>query len=141
MVAAPVDPDAVADVPDVVVAGVNPLNWVSVTPELAVSALNWLSNEDSSASTSVGVCTLGIWVAIFWRSAQLLDSFCCSVFNEASLTCRPLSCDWSVVSWFWRLVSFEFCGDTRIAQIKRATTSAPAPIIIGIRYSLMVVLT
>ena len=67
------------------VAGANPLNWVRVTPELAVSPLNWLSNEDSSASMSVGFCTLGICVVIFWRSAQLVDSFCCSVRSDGQL--------------------------------------------------------
>ncbi len=46
-------------------AGVNPLNWARVTPELPARALNWLSKLDSSASTSVGVWTEGIWVLIF----------------------------------------------------------------------------
>ena len=46
-------------------AGAKPLNWVRDTPEVSARPLNWLSNDDSSASMSVGLWTLGIWVAIF----------------------------------------------------------------------------
>ena len=70
VVVAPADPLVEAVVVGVVaplapLAPANPLNWVSVTPVVDVRALNWLSNDDSSASMSVGLWTLGIWVVIF----------------------------------------------------------------------------
>ena len=56
---------AAAAVPVAEAAGVKPLNWARLTPEDAARPLNWLSKEDSSASMSVGLWTVGISVAIF----------------------------------------------------------------------------
>ncbi len=124
-----------AGVPAVDVAGAKPLNWVRLTPDVDVSELNWLSNEDSSASTSIGVCTLGICVLIFWRSAQLLESRCCSVRSAASFAWSAVSWPCSWVSWACRLDSLVFWGEISATQSSSTRTSVPAPISRGTLYS------
>ena len=81
---AALDPAVGVGVADAADAGTNPLNWLRETPDDAARPLNWLSNEDSSASISVGLWTLGIWVAIFSRSAQLFVRLCFSDLRESA---------------------------------------------------------
>ena len=72
---------------------------------------------------------------IFWRSAQLVDSFSPSDWSAVSRAWTALSWVCSVRLWALSDVSFEFCGEISATHRMRAMTSAPPAKNRGMRYS------